>query len=313
MFTLSKKILNNLIPLFIILMVAMGVYLNALFNDFAYDDMEQILKHPWITEAQFLLQIFETDVWAFNENPMVSNYYRPMMHFFYLITYHIVGLAPWGFHLTNILLHAGNSALLFFIAIQFVNRQIAIIAALLFAVHPVHTEAVTWIAGIPELSFSLFYLFSFYIYIKQSAEKNYKAVIPVLLFFIALFCKETALTLPALFFIYDLSFGRIQNSSISGLARKYGGYIIAISIYFFFRLHALRGFAPSIVHHKLSQYEYIINVIPLFIQYLGKLLFPVNLNAFYLFHPVLSIFEWKWLSAFFVTVVFVCSICFSFR
>jgi tetratricopeptide (TPR) repeat protein len=59
------------------------------------------------------------------------------------------------------------------------------------------------------------------------------------------------------------------------------------------RFHALGGFAPDNRHADLSVYQYVINVFPLFIQYLVKLLFPVNLNAFYVFHPVSSILEMR--------------------
>src|SRR3989338_11160465 len=180
----------------IILITSIGVYLNTLPNGFVYDDEFQVLKNPWIKDVRYIPEIFLSDVWAF-EGKGLSNYYRPLMHMIYMIDYYIFGLKPWGFHLTNIIFHAGVSVLVFIIASILINQshdlnpksQIlksksniqdskskilspAFIAALLFAAHPIHTEAVTWVAGIPELSFTLFYLLSFYLYINPVRDKS---------------------------------------------------------------------------------------------------------------------------------------------
>ena len=97
------------------------------------------------------------------------------MHIVYMLNYHVFGLSPWGFHLVNVLFHSGVTVLVFLIIRRFLPEQGGttppaylsppFIAAMLFASHPIHTEAVTWIAGLPDVAFTFFYLLSFYFYI----------------------------------------------------------------------------------------------------------------------------------------------------
>src|SRR3989337_1165105 len=147
----------------IILIISIGVYLNTLPNEFVYDDETQVLENQWIRDVKYIPEIFLTNVWAFAGEERLSNYYRPLMHIIYMIDYHIFGLKPWGFHLTNIILHGGVTLLVFLIASMLINQSrdlnskskiqnlkseilsAPFIAALLFAAHPIHTEAVTWI------------------------------------------------------------------------------------------------------------------------------------------------------------------------
>ncbi|MBI4679863.1 MAG: hypothetical protein HY753_01285, partial [Nitrospirae bacterium] len=100
----------------ILLIISIGVYLNTLPNEFVYDDEYQVLENLWIRDAKYIPEIFLTNVWAFVGEEKLSNYYRPLMHITYMIDYHIFGLKPWGFHLTNIIFHAGVTLLVFLIA-----------------------------------------------------------------------------------------------------------------------------------------------------------------------------------------------------
>ena len=79
------------------------------------------------------------------------------------------------------------------------------------------------------------------------------------------------------------------------------------------RMHALGAFAPRKGHVTLSAYQYAINVFPLFIKYLGKLLLPINLNAFYVFHPIASLSEMKGVLAVIATVVFMTTCCVALK
>ena len=344
-----KKLLSlKYTAIAILLIISIGVYLNTLSNEFVYDDEAQVLRNPWIKDVKHIPEIFLTNVWAFMDKESPSNYYRPLMHIVYMIDYYIFGLKPWGFHLTNIIFHAGVTLLVFLIASILINQSLnlnskfipnksgqnskskiqnpAFIAALLFAAHPIHTEAVTWVGGIPELSFTLFYLLSFYLYINSNKRytplnpllrgenKNKRwgkgFILSLLFFFLAALCKETALTLPLLLFVYDYSLNKnsVYGSrlTVHSIIKRYLLYLIVSIIYFILRTYALGGFAPLPKKHAhLSNYEYFINIFPLFIQYLEKLLLPINMNAFYVFHPISSIFEWKGIIALILTLGFV--------
>lgn len=302
----------------IILIASTGVYLNTLSNGFVYDDEAQVLNNHWIRNVKYIPEIFLSDVRGFRGEG-VSNYYRPLMHIIYMVNYNISGLNPLGFHLTNIIFHTGVSVLVFLIASMLIFQTTltprawyAFVAALLFATHPIHTEAVAWIGGIPELSFTFFYLLSFYLYIRTKTGH----ILSILFFFLATLCKETALTLPFLLIGYDYSFSSSlplrERVRVRGIMR-YLPYSIIAGIYFILRTYAIGSIAPLKIHSELSTYQCAINIFPLFRQYLEKLILPVNLNVFHIFHPISSIFEWKGVISIIVAIVFILIICFLRR
>lgn len=315
-----------LLPLLIIVIVAFGVFSNTLSNSFVYDDSAQVGKNPWIKDFRYLPDIFTSSVWSFESGPVTSNYYRPMMNVMFMIAYHIFGLKSWGFHLVNVLFHTANSVLVFIIAARLLNEEkvrhavisketgkdsrftihdsrfSAFICALLFAVHPIHVESVAWVSALPEISFTLFSLLSLYYYIRGGAGSARDYLFSVLFFFVAVFYKETALTLPALLIGYDIKFR--MDRRFSELWKRYVPYVAVAVGYLAIRIYALGGFAPAKRFTSLSALEYVINVFPLFAQYIQKLFFPINLNAFYVFHPVTSLFGLKFIMSFAATAAF---------
>ncbi len=302
----------------------MGVYSNTLFNGFVYDDSFQVLQNEWIRDVRHLPDILLNSAWAFRENTTPINYYRPVMHLIYMIDYHIFGLQPWGFHLTSTILHTLNTIMVFFIAsilfkkhedmqaeqkslresylIYYVSPPLA--AAVIFAIHPVNTEAVAWVAGIPELTFVFFYLSSFYLYL-TTPSFSARSILALFFFLMATLSKETALTLPLLLLAHDTTFNREVVQTKLDYFRRYLPFAITIGIYFILRFYALGGMAPQKPKHDyLNSFQYLINVFPLTIEYFKTLLFPFNLNAFHVFHPVFSVMEAKALVSLLLTAIF---------
>jgi tetratricopeptide (TPR) repeat protein len=320
-----------LLLIIIILLVSFAAYFNSLFNGFVYDDRMQIRENHWIRDIRFIPDIFISSAWSFQSETTVSNYYRPMMHMIYMLNYFIFGLKPWGFHLVNIFFHAGVSVLVFIIARKLLSRcepsdratmegllplrsqssdsalLPAFLASLLFATHPIHTEAVTWIAGVPDLSYTFFCLLSFYLYMRSKDELKGMYWLSLLSFAGATLCKEPALTLPFILIAYDIAFRRSSPAAPHppSLIKRYSPYFVLTGIYLTIRFYALGGFSPQKPHIILSAYGYIINVFPLFAEYLEKLLLPLNLNAFHVLHPISSIFELRGIISLAITAVFV--------
>jgi tetratricopeptide (TPR) repeat protein len=237
-----------------------------------------------------------------------------------MLDFYIFGLRPWGFHLTKILFHMGSSLIVFLMATMLISRYgekntgtetskqyIPFAAALLFATHPIHTEAVL---GITEVSLAFFYFLSFYLYVRADVRGRGVPASSLVFFFLAALSKETALTLPVLLFAYDYSFKRDsvfrpKPETIYLLVKRYLPYLVLAGIYLILRTYAIGGFTQARAHAELSVYEYFINVFPLFIQYLGKLILPVNLNAAYVFHPIHSLLEWRGIMGFVITLCFI--------
>jgi tetratricopeptide (TPR) repeat protein len=313
---LQGRSLNKpqLLLIMMIIMVSCAVYVNTLRNGFVYDDIPQVVQNPWIREMRFIPEMFSTNVWAFQG--ISTNYYRPLMHISFMLSYALFGLAPWGFHFVNVLLHAGVTLLVFLISsrlFQAANPSaprfspvLPFMAAVLFAVHPIHTEVVAWVGGVTDLSFSLFFLLALYLYI-LSAERGVHqkglSLLSVVSFFLATLCKEPALTFPLIIVAYDYSFSREAARPLDYLKRS-SPYLGAAAVYFLLRYNALGGFAPVSRHGELSAYQYLINVFPLFQQYLGKLLLPIHLNAYHMFTPISSMLEWNGALSLAATLVF---------
>jgi tetratricopeptide (TPR) repeat protein len=304
----------------ILFLVSFAVYFNALFNDFAYDDTDQVLNNHWIRDVQYIPDIFSESAWGFQGETTISNYYRPLMHLLFMLNYHVFGLRPWGFHLLNILFHAGVSVLVFVITSRllsdsspssqlkekgFVGSLLSppFVVALLFATHPIHSEAVAWVSGVPELSYTFFVLLSLYFYMRFTEGTKGMYPLSVLSFSIATLCKEPALMLPILLVAYDYIF-RKQEAGYLPFLRRYLPYFLVAGAYLGLRYHALGGFSPREPHIVLSAYGYMINVFPLFIQYLETLLLPFNLNAFHVLHPISSLLETMGIVSFAVTAAF---------
>lgn len=290
------------LQILIVIATSALVYLNTLGNGFVFDDNDQVLGNPWIRDLKFIPKIFTTSVWAFKpEYSRGGNYYRPLMHVFYMLGYAISGLRPWGYHLINILFHVCSSVLVFLLATLLIRDKavvskglsIPLMAAVIFAVHPIHTEAVAWVAGIPDLSYSFFSLLSLYLYIRSENRFNRYYFISVSAFFVGTLCKEPALTIVALLIAYDLLLNK-NKAGPSFLFKRYIPFILAASIYFGIRYFVLSGMVPARGGH--SEYG-LYDLFVILGTYLGLLLLPYKMQIIYSFRPVESLLEMRMLVA----------------
>ena len=277
------------------------VYLNTLVCGFVYDDLVLVVDNPWIRNFDSLPLVFTKGAWAYFKAG--GNYYRPMMHVIYTLDYALLGPAPWGFHLTSLLFHCGVSVMAFLTCLELLDRLTAndrrvnmtasFLAALVFALHPIHTEAVTWVASLPEVSFSFFYLLSFYLFMKssdQGAARRGIYVLSVLSFALSTLCKEPALTLPLVLTAYVLLQGRRRAAWARVLPMLAPYFLVAVA-YMAFRFYALGGFAPASINRGLTGFQTFINVFPLLAGYVLKLFVPSGLNVFHTFNPARSVLD----------------------
>jgi len=172
----------------LLLLLAILVYANSFPGTFVLDDIHIAKNNPLVKDVD-LLTIFHTDYWHGMEN---SGLFRPLTIFSLAINRLIFGTNAWGFHLVNLLLHAGVTLLFWQTLKQWTIRPVvAFLAAALFAVHPLHTEVVDVIVGRSELLVALFLLLAFLSLRKEGSRWQYLAV---LFYFAALLSKENAIT-----------------------------------------------------------------------------------------------------------------------
>ena len=285
--------------LVLILAVCAGLpYITALFNSFVHDDLFQVLQNPYVRDSSHVRQIFTSSVWAFSGINQ-SNYYRPMMTLGYLICHSLFGFAPFAFHAFNLLLHISIVCLLFYVTRRiFLSSRLAFWAAFIFALHPIHSEAVVWIAAVTELELTFFYLLTLWFFLDLDRSKGKRALwtfgAMAAAFACTLLSKEQALTLPLVAVIYEHFYrpDRSETGSLKKLSRYAPLWLLAIA-YLPWRAYCLGGFAPSVKLRSMTLYESVLSAIALVGQYLGKLMWPAILHGFYLFQKSTTLWDMR--------------------
>lgn len=193
---MSKK---YILPL-LIAVAAFGVYANILDAGLVWDDHYYVNRFP-LRFNSFSALFLPTDL-----KGAIMVFYRPLIGLTYLLNYSVWFDKPFGYHITNMLFHAANALLLYFITNKiFKSATTAFLSSMLFAVHPIHTESVSWISGRTDVAAATFIFLSVLAHIEFKEKNNKKAVIPAALFFaLAVFSKEIAIGMIIVFAMYDL-------------------------------------------------------------------------------------------------------------
>lgn len=291
---------------FLLLLIALsfGVYIGSLSNNFVWDDKYEILQNDWIKDVNHIPDIFLSHSLGWLRPEQSSTKYGPLKLFVRLVQYHLSGTDPWAYQLTNVFVHVMATLMVYLISARLfsdIHGEKTIVfpfaASLLFGVHPIHTEPVNWVIGLSELSMTLFCLLSFYQFMKSTARNDRVHVLPGLFLFIALLFKVTAVFFVLVLAAYDYALSikgapayPNAKSSRSILLRRYLPLVLAIIGYFALYFFVTAGESDPVKtnHIRLDHYDLIRNVPLLFYQYMEKLVLPLQLNALYVFHPVSS-------------------------
>jgi len=189
--------------LFWLTLAVLVCYANALTGVFQFDDYNVIVKNPRVHSWSSWIEGLSLGI-------------RPLLKFSYALNW-TMGTGVVGFHLTNLLIHLANAYMVYRLAQIFVQQQwqhaqlrhVPFFTALLFAVHPIHTEAVSYICGRSTSLMALFYLAGLLCYVtgRTQHSKTYLYVATPLLFILALSVKETAVTFPLALLLWEWSCG----------------------------------------------------------------------------------------------------------
>lgn len=240
-----------------------GVYWNAADADFVWDDINLIVMDYQIRDFSFLQDVFTRDFFGFQDNARKYGYFRPVITITFMIDYAIWGLNASGFHISNIVFHTLATVLLFFVFLRLApSRPLGpFLAAFLFAVHPIHTESVSWIAGRTDTVCGLFFfgsMLSFMIFAESHAarrmadgqfsggagsetqgRKNRWGLVLVISYFsflVALLAKEMAVVLPGVLAVYLLFyFTGFRWKKILAFLPAMGGFLVILAGYGLYR------------------------------------------------------------------------------
>ena len=178
-----------------LILALLGVYFNAFFNGFIFDDETLILNNRYLQHWG--------DWWLFFVSShsagggIASPFYRPFQLLVYLVLYQINGPSPVLYHAFNVFLHAFNACLVYVLGKRLGFNPVSMFfAALLWAVHPVHSEAVAYASGTADVLYVFFALLGFIILLPDFTKQKILFSLPLFIF--ALLSKETAVVFPLL-------------------------------------------------------------------------------------------------------------------
>jgi protein O-mannosyl-transferase len=270
--------------LLLIVVLAFLTYSNALRGGFVWDDELQIVKNWQIRGLSYIPSAFSSAFWTFAdpEAGAHTNFYRPVQTLSYIAAFQIGGLAPWPFHLINILLHILASALVYLICVELqISPAAAAIGAAIFATHPVHTETVAWAAGTPDASCAVFYFLSLLLWLRfmWTTQQKWRWM-SAASFLVALFSKEMAVTLPAIVVLIMFKEGRVK--SLKKTAVDVAPLLFAGVIYMSARLMALGFISTTHLNIQASFLDWATLALRVFGQYIQYALIPYPLSAYHL-------------------------------
>ena len=288
-----------------VMVLAFAVYAPNLTNEFAMDDAYNVQSNERLRDLSRVHEFFIT-AWGGHaggyETRINSNYYRPLSELSFALDYALYGLEPAGFHLTNNLLHAAASVLVLILCVYLgVEQRSSLFAAALFAVHPVHSEAVNLVTYRTELLTSLCALLGLLAYLGMSASWR-RTWLVTLFYAIGLLCKETIVTLPAWLMI--LEFRRTRR--VRDLLTFATPFALVLMGYFLIRLTLL---APSEVRFFNQEGTLLAgSVMAIYATYVRLLFIPWPLSPFYDWGILPPAASWLELSVSVGVALYLCSL-----
>jgi len=278
---------KELLVVFVVAVIlSFAVLGNGISGDFVFDDATVIQNRG---DVKDLSNFFDLAVSPYHQNTPQSGLYRPFTIMSYALNYHVFGSSPTSFHVVNIIIHALNSFLVFWLVnYLFKNKFLSYITFLLFLVHPIHAEAVTSIVGRAELLAFFWSLVATYFFIKKDAWLSSVS------FFFALLSKEIALmVLPIIFYVNWIP---LKNGFLTTVRRTLV-FALPVLVYVALRYKALGAYflgdaTTTIVENPLKFMpfgERILTAFKVLYMYLERLFWPVRLSADYSYNTILPV------------------------
>ena len=245
-------------------------YWPALFAVFFWDDS------TFITESAQMLGLSGlADIW-FNPAGNEETHYWPLVYTSFWLEHKLWGFDPFGYHLVNLLLHGANTLLLWRLLVRMAVPG-AWLAAALFALHPVHVEAVAWAIARKDLLASFFYLLAGACWLRYREAPRAGIYLALLAAFAAgMLSKSLTITLPAMLLVWVWwQHGRIGRQDLLQVAPVFlvGMAIAAFSLYWFI--------SRTFIEYEYSLPARFIIASKALWFYAGKILWPYPLSLLY--------------------------------
>jgi hypothetical protein len=272
--------------------LAITAYSNAMSNGFVWDDHEQVVMNASLRPGVPLLRLAGTNNWGLARAGVQEqiNYYRPLQMVTYRLTAEVFGLDARAFHAANLGFHVIAVLLVFALFYQLTGRMaLAFAGAALFAVHPIHTEAVDWIAAPPDIGCTVCFLLAFLFFVLTQGQGSqtppdepprgfsvFFLVASYAAFAAALLWKETAIVFPFVVMAYVFCLGEPATAirRAGSALRRSLPYWCILGLYFLLRLQVLGFVVTRQRNWILSRFEFGLTTLNLVSAYCWKLIAP---------------------------------------
>lgn len=260
----------------VILIAALGfiVYANSLNGKFVYDDEYLVKDNAYIKSWSRLHKVFTEDVGSGADR--AYSFYRPVLIITYALDYPVWKLNVFGYHLTNVMIHIlAALCVLWLVNALFRDTILALFTAVLFVVHPVHTEAVSYISGRSDPLGLIFLLITFILYLKQEGDEGPLGYILMLISYaLALLSRENSLILPVFILIYHYAFRKKIK------AKAFASLLALAIAYIAIRLTLLQAILAKIVY-TTTVLERLPGAFVAIFNYVRLLFLPIGLHMEY--------------------------------
>lgn len=269
-----KKLFQNINIKFLITLtlIVFALYGKSLFFDFTYldDDVLIIDKQEYLSFSN-IKNILTDTVFAREHD----KFCRPLLNISFLIEKYIYGINPWGYHLTNIIIHIfAVFSIFLLLSLKYDNKKVFLVS-ILFACHPALTQAVVWIPGRNDSILTAFVVMSFYFLIRYlDNKKNIYLVLHIFLYICSLLTKETAVMVPFFYCMYLLFKKQSIKTNIVFIAVWLSGGIS----YFLYRSFVLNYQTYS--YSVSDMFGVFFKSLPATTKYIANIFFPLNLSVF---------------------------------
>ena len=271
----------NKLTVVILGLVCFAIYFSALSNGFVFDDKALIVSNPLLKSPRQLSQIFKAGLYDFWAGPaLYDRMYRPLQVLSYWMDYRIWGLRPFGFRLTNILLHLFNSILLYYLlSLIFKENKLPGFVSILFFIHPLNSSLAVYISSRGDLLSSFFMFLSMIIFLKYiRRDKERKIGLYALSLFTAsaaLLCRENAVIL-FLFIALIMLTEKVKTRDY----RFVIPFILLNLAYFSLRFYIF-GYSGLFMHPEILSFPLrVVNFFNIVFRYLWLLFLPLGLHLF---------------------------------
>ena len=255
--------------------VTIAVYARSFWSGFTLDDPVLIVQNPTVHSWSYFPSYFTSHFWQ--NVQLQSGYYRPLVLLWFRIDYAFFGAHPAGWHVTSVLVHAIASVLVLRLVRRLTsNEVVSLIAGLLFALHPVHVEAASWISDVQDAWLTVWFVAGLLCFLRVREGSRWM-IASVACYCGAMLTKEPGIVLPAVACLYVFLFE--SRERMRRLLSIVVGYVPAAVAYIVIRHYALHGFTQH--NQQIEASSLALSMPTVMWAYVRMLLAPIGLSPFY--------------------------------